>query len=128
MFFINTQKYTQDNDDGSISMIFDRKEISGWTVEVVDMEDEEKFIGVFRTTMRDGKECEQFTLLPTMPIDITIVQVRIYKNGDVLSYGYVPLNTVVFKRKKHIKIQLYCDIKVDVTSGSLIVTPNIDDY
>ncbi|MFT9494384.1 MULTISPECIES: hypothetical protein [Bacillota] len=123
---IATDIYVQDNDDGRVSMIYDRKDISGWIVEVVGIGDEEKFEGVFRTAIRDGKECEQFTLYPTKDSDYTIVQVRIYKNGDVLTYGFVPVNVVVFKRKKKIKIELLCDIEINDTGECSITL--IEDY
>ena len=113
-----TKVYRIDKEKGCSSMIYDRKDITGWTVEVVGMSNEDKLFGVFRTAIRDGIECEQFTLLPAKHSDDTIVQVRIYKNGTILTFGLVPVNTVVFKRKKHIEIQLYCDIVID-ESGSI---------
>lgn len=117
---IGTQAYAQENEDGSTSMIYDRTEFSGWKVEAIGMSDEEEFQGVFRSTIKDGKQCEQFTLLPAKYSDDVIAQVRIYKSGDILTYGLVPINTVIFKRKKIIEIQLLCDIHVS-ESGNISI-------
>lgn len=95
--FNSTNIYTKEYEHGRTSMIYDRSTISGWTVEVINMYDEEQFVGIFRTTLRDGKECEQFTLLPSRYSDDTFIQIRIYKNGDVLVYGLVPVKLKVLE-------------------------------
>ncbi|RKJ75041.1 hypothetical protein D7X33_18385 [Butyricicoccus sp. 1XD8-22] len=119
-----TKKYTVDNQYRTTSMIYDRKEFSGWVVEVVGMSDEEKFVGVFRTAVKDGIECEQFTLLPAQYSDNTIVQIRIYNNGNILTFGVVPVNTVIFKRKKVIEVQLMCELEIDESGEFLITMPD----
>lgn len=100
---------------------YNREPFTPWKIEVVGMDNEDEFVGHYRTTYRDGKECEQFTLLPAMHSDEVLVQVRMYKNGDILANNYVPATIVVYKRKKLITVELLCDISV-TSNGTIQVS------
>ena len=107
-------------------MIYDRKPFTDWVVEVLDYEEEGEFIGFYRTTFSDGKECEQFTLIYEHDSDELLVQVRIYKNGDIMVGNLVPSNVMVYRRKKLITIELLCDISVDKNGNMSIIAH--DEY
>lgn len=92
---------------------FDRRPFTNWIIETLNI-DPEQFEGFYRTTFKDGKECEQFTLMP-MDLEFVLVQIRIYKNGDILVSNFVGANVVVYKRKKRITIELLCDLEITDT-------------
>ena len=86
-------------------MLYDREPFTPWKIEVLDMKDEEEFEGFYRTTYQNGMECEQFTLMPKDQIE-ALVQLRIYKNEDIMSTCHIPSNVVIHKRKKLVTIEL----------------------
>ncbi|AOY77154.1 hypothetical protein [Clostridium formicaceticum] len=103
--------------------IFKRPEFTEWTIIVRDRRfdkyqeeqyfgqigDFEEFSGVFRTGMRDGKECEMFTLLGRN-VDHAYLWVNIFKSGDIEYVSHIPSVINIDKRKKLIEILplVYC--------------------
>lgn len=65
--------------------------------------DFEEFSGVFRTSLRDGKEFESFTLL-SRNVDFAYLWVHIFKNGDIEYVSYIPSVINTDKKKKCIEI------------------------
>ena len=104
--------------------IFQRPEFTEWTIIVKDRSfdkyqekqyfeqigDFEEFSGVFRTSMRDGKECEIFSLLDRN-VDHAYLWVNIFKSGDIEYVSHIPSVINTDKRKKRIEILplVYCN-------------------
>src|SRR5690606_5053379 len=61
------------------------------------------FDGFYRSTIREGKECEQFTLLSKTNDDCQ-VQIRIFKNGDLTIESHPSTFTRVDRRRKRITV------------------------
>lgn len=106
--------------------VFKRPEFTEWTIIVKDRDfdkykeeqyfgqigDLEEFSGVFRTGMRDGKECELFTLIGKN-VDYAYLWVNIFKSGDIEYVSHIPSVINIDKIKKRIEILplVYCDYK-----------------
>lgn len=106
-------------------MLYEREPFTPWKIETIGLQDEHQFIGIYRTALKDNMECEQFTLLPTEYSDDVLIQLRIYKNGDILLGNLVPANVVVFKKRKLVTIELLCEILVS-TDGEMTIRPTFD--
>ncbi|PDY14154.1 hypothetical protein COO16_04120 [Bacillus pseudomycoides] len=89
---------------------FDRRPFTNWVVETINI-NPEQFEGFYRTTFKDGKECEQFSLMP-IDLNFVLVQIRIYKNGDILVSNFVGANVVVYKREKRVTVELLCNLEI----------------
>ena len=101
-------------------MIYDRKPFTDWVVEVLDYEEEGEFIGFYRTTFSDGKECEQFTLIYEHDSDELLVQVRIYKNGDIMVGNLVPSNVMELADELNIGLDSFVFVDDNPTERELI--------
>ncbi|PFZ93745.1 hypothetical protein COL70_09020 [Bacillus pseudomycoides] len=98
---------------------FNRKPFTDWVIETMDI-NSEQFEGFYRTTFKDGKECEQFTLMP-VDRDEVLIQIRIYKNGDILVSNFVPANVVVYKRKKRVTVEFLCHVTMTDDGMSIVM-------
>lgn len=89
-------------------MLFERRPWSPWAIEILTFEEDKLtpdalFDGFYRTTIREGKECEQFTLL-SKTSDLCLLQIRIFKNGDLTIESHPTTFTRVDRRKKRITV------------------------
>jgi hypothetical protein len=75
--------------------------------------------GIFRTDWIDGRECEQFTLMPADQ-DYTYVQVQKLANNRIRIYAYVPAEVEVDTRKRLVTIHLLCSVEF-TEDGRMIV-------
>jgi hypothetical protein len=85
-------------------MLYERAK-TPWSIEVIEDEvnDASMYEEVFRTTFREEKECEQFTLLLKDSED-ALIQLRIFKNGDVTSETWIPTFLRIDRRAKRISV------------------------
>lgn len=106
--------------------IFNREPFTPWKIVIVDryidktMEEIEvenpngeelsEFLCTYRTTLRDGKECELFTMMSNV-VDYVFLQLYIFKNGDIRYTTNIPASIDILKRKKRIGILplVYCN-------------------
>ncbi|MGE7225609.1 hypothetical protein [Paenibacillus sp. PDC88] len=89
-------------------MLFEHRPWSPWAIEVLTFEEDKLppdalFDGFYRSTIREGKECEQFTLL-SKTNDECLVQIRIFKNGDLTIESHPSTFTRVDRHKKRISV------------------------
>ncbi|WP_315069361.1 hypothetical protein [uncultured Clostridium sp.] len=105
--------------------VFNREPFTKWkivivdrsldkTMEEVEAEDSnyfvyEEFFCTYRTTYRDGRECEQFSIVSD-EIDYVVLQMQIFKNGDIKYFNTIPASIDINKHSKRIEILLldYC--------------------
>jgi hypothetical protein len=89
--------------DSSDAVTFEHGE---WTVRVAVNECAPRTIWeeVFRTTIRDDRECELFTLLFT-DSDDALVQLTLFRNGDLISETWEPAIVMLRGRKKQVYIE-----------------------
>lgn len=91
------------NDDGQEVVIYDRRPFTPWIIEVIKDEDGlwEEYEAVYRTTMREGRECEQFTILEN-DSDYAPVQIQIFKNDEVRVCAFEAAFVTIKRRPKRI--------------------------
>jgi hypothetical protein len=91
------------NDNGEEVVIYDRRPFTPWIIEVIKDEDGlwEEYEAIYRTTMRDGRECEQFTVLET-DSDYAPVQIQIFKNDEVNVCAFEAAFVTIKRRPKRI--------------------------
>jgi len=108
--------------------VFNREPFTNWKVVIVDrssdktMEEVEaddpncsvyqEFFCTYRTTFKDAKECEQFSIVLD-EVDYVLLQLQIFKNGDIKYFGKMPVNIDINKKKKRIEILPLAYCKVD---------------
>lgn len=98
-------------------LLFKRTPWTDWQIEVrfyAGGNNIDEVTGVFRTTWREGQECEQFTLLP-QEHDYTYVQVQIFSASRVRCYAHVPAEVEINTRKKLVTIYLLCRVEFTET-------------
>jgi hypothetical protein len=89
-------------------MLFDHRPWTAWEIEVVTFEEdnclpEDTFEGIYRSTTREGRKCEQFTLLEKFGSEC-LLQIRIYKNGDITIESHPSTFTRIDRKKKRITV------------------------
>lgn len=91
------------NDDDQETIIYDRRPFTPWIIEMIKDEDGlwEEYEAVYRTTMRDGRECEQFTILEKES-DYAPVQIQIFKNDEVNVSAFEAAFVTIKRRPKRI--------------------------
>jgi hypothetical protein len=110
--------------EGDNGLVYDRKSFTPWVFEVLDVYNENEFVANYRTTFRDGKECERLTLMP-LRSEYALVQVDIFKNKDYQFWSSVPCNVYVDWKKKYVAIKLLCDIEV-TNDHDVLISPRFE--
>jgi hypothetical protein len=106
--------YVLDEPDGQGEyLLYRRLPWTDWQIEVhvyPGGESIDTLQGVFRTAWIEGRECEQFTLMPAARDD-DYVQVQTLANTRVRVYAQVPAEVEVDTRKRLITIHLLCSVE-----------------
>jgi hypothetical protein len=81
-------------------------EHGAWTVRVAvnDNAPRNLWEEVFRTTIRDNRECELFTLLFADSED-ALLQLTLFRNGDLISETWEPAIVMLRGRQKQVYIE-----------------------
>lgn len=109
-------------------LVFKREPFTPWVIEIPPDHANRPglYAGTYRTAFAQGRECEQFTLV-LEEIDYALIQVQIFKNGDVTFWAAVPCNVQVKRRTKTIVVQLLCRVEVDHEAHAVSVEWLTDD-
>lgn len=99
-------------------MLFEHRPWSPWDIEVlafeeIDRHPEEIFEGIYRSSIQECMECEQFSLI-SKEFDTCLVQIRIFKNGELTIESHPSTFIRVNRRKK--RITIHCDDPGDQSS------------
>lgn len=105
--------------------IFNREPFTPWKIVILDryldktMEEcEVQDYGVFgefecfyRTTIKKGKECEQFTMI-VIDTEFVVLQLQVFKNGSISYFNEMPVFIEVQNRRKTIEIKplVFCNV------------------
>lgn len=95
--------------DGRDYLLYRRQPFTAWEIEVwcagtaIALD---QVSGVYRTTFRDGRECELFTLLWEEEPDVALVQLNILRASRVKVWAAVPCEVEVDTRQKKITVEL----------------------
>lgn len=95
--------------DGRDYLLYRRQPFTAWEIEVwcagtaIALD---QVSGVYRTTFRDGRECELFTLLWEEEPDVALVQLNILRASRVKVWTAVPCEVEVDTRQKKIMVEL----------------------
>lgn len=110
-------------------IVFNREPFTLWKIVILDRSidkamdeisvenpnsaDYMEFSCFYRTTYRDSKECEQFTMMSN-EVDYVYLQLQIFKNGDIRYYSKIPISININKKKKRIEILplAYCTVNL----------------
>lgn len=88
-------------------MLFDRRPFTDWRIKLHCGKENpistRSLEGIYRGTWREGKECEQFTLLPKNK-EYCLVQIRIFKDNTVTVESYAPCFVRIDNKKKLVTI------------------------
>lgn len=97
-------------------MKYDRRPFAPWIIEVLLMGEHEEPIptsekqlaaaplkGFYRTTWRESKACEQFSLTAQDHDDL-FLQIQIFSQNDIRTYGWLPHSLEVHAKAQKIKI------------------------
>lgn len=105
-------------------LLYKREPFTAWTIEVRFYEEAnppQDVTGVFRGALADGKEIEQFTLLPKEgEPDYALVQVQIFSTRRARVYTYLPAEVEVDSYKKIVTIRLLCWFEFDRSQLKII--------
>lgn len=82
-----------------------------------------EFSCTYRTTMKNGRECDQFTMMPEDDA-YALLQIQIFKNGDINSFNVIPSEISVNKKEKRIDIRLLCYCEIVRETGNYLFTPD----
>jgi hypothetical protein len=96
----------------------DRTPWTDWIITINEPSHSKNYDAFYRTTMREGKECELFTLCPT-DSDTALLQLTIFPD-EVLHFSWVPCSIRTNHDKKTITIDLL--IHVDLDDPSTCIT------
>ena len=108
-----------------MNYIFNREPYTDWKIVLMDrsidkqMEEIEpnddwicdEFECFYRTAIKDGKECEMFTMIVN-GTEYDILQLQLFKNGDIRYISRIPFYVDVIKREKRVEILplVYCSV------------------
>lgn len=98
-----------DGGDTGDYLLYRRQPFTAWEIEVWCADTAialDQVSGIYRTTFRDGRECELFTLLWEEEPDVALVQLNIPAASRVRVWVAVPSEVEVDTRKKKITIEL----------------------
>lgn len=97
--------------------VFNREPFTPWKIVILDryidksMEEcEVQDYGIFgefecfyRTTLKNGKQCEQFTMIVT-DTEVDVLQLQVFKNGSISYFNKMPVFIEVKNKSKTIEI------------------------
>lgn len=98
--------------------VFNREPFTPWKIVILDrcidrsMEEcEVQDYGIFgefecfyRTTLKNGKQCEQFTMI-VEDTDLVVLQLQVFKNGSISYFNEMPVFIAVKNKSKTIEIK-----------------------
>lgn len=117
--------------------LFDRSPFTEWKIVLVDRyidktfeeiavdeptcSDYCEFTCFYRTTFKDNKSCEEFTMFHK-EIGSELLSLYIFKNGDTILNSLMPVSVDIDKRKKRIAIQplVYCSVDDNIIGFTFI--------
>lgn len=111
-----TIKITRNHEESDQNEIYANRGILGASA------DFEEFTAIYRSARLDGRECEQITLLPLKGSDICLIQVQIFKNGDIWTHSEIPCQVRMNRKKKQITINILATCELTKT-GTLKIIP-----
>lgn len=74
----------------------------------------------FRTGLRQNRECEIFSLMPTNTDFITL-QLYIFKDGTMTYFSFMPVEVTMYKRKHLVKINLFASVELVLKNNASFV-------
>lgn len=108
-----------------MNYIFNREPYTDWKIVLMDRSIEkqmeeikpnddwicDEFECFYRTAIKDGKECEMFTMIVN-GTEYDILQLQLFKNGDIRYISRIPFYVDVIKREKRVEILplVYCSV------------------
>lgn len=108
-----------------MNTVFNREPFTPWKIVILDryidktMEECEvqdygafdEFECFYRTTLKNSKQCEQFTML-VKDTDIVVLQLQVFKNGSISYFNEMPVFIEVQNKYKTIEIKplVFCNV------------------